>query len=84
MKIFVRDFEQIVDRGKLLYEYDGEGDPRPYMDCSDLSCLYKIIENIDYNFMNHNVINYIVIENTTDNDNNYALSLGNSKYYNRL
>jgi hypothetical protein len=26
----------------------------------------------------------IIIENTTDNDDNYAFSLGNSKYYNRL
>jgi hypothetical protein len=79
MKIFVRDFERFVDRGKLLYEYDGEGDPRPYIDCSDLSYLYEFIEYIYNNFMSN-----IIIENTTDNDDNYAFSLGNSKYYNRL
>jgi len=30
MKIFVGDFEQIVDRGKLLYEYDGVGNSKYY------------------------------------------------------
>jgi hypothetical protein len=37
MKIFIKDFESIIDREKLLYEYDCEGDFHLYMDCLDLS-----------------------------------------------